>query len=101
MTQFPNPDFETIPGEKACDLIMGSSYTAGTLKVDPNDALGFAAGTPVSVEATDATPGSDPQTGLLVGLSTTETVIELENSLRLHFPRWGFFVRELENAKDA
>jgi hypothetical protein len=101
LTEFPDPDFETISGEKACDLVLGSSHTAGTLKVDLNDALSLPAGTPVSIESTDAAPGADPQTGLLVGLSNTETVIELENGLRLHFPRRGFFVRKLEHKKDA
>ena len=101
MAEFPDPNFDTVSGEKACDLIMGSSHTAETLKVDPNDALGFAEGTPVFIESTDAAPGSESQEGLLVGLSKTETVIELENGLRLHFPRRGFFVRKLEHQNDA
>ena len=101
MTEFPEPDFEAISGEKACDLILESGHTAGALNVDPKDALSLPAGTPVSIEMTDAAPGADPQTGLLVGLSNSETVIELENGLRLHFPRRGFFVRKLDHKEDA
>ena len=68
------------------------------MDVDPCDVLNLAAGTSVSIESMDAMPGSDAQNGKLVGLSGVEIVIELENCLRLHFPRQGYFVREVEQS---
>ena len=35
-------------------------------------------------------PGGRRQEGKLVGLSRQEIVVELENGLRVHFPRIGF-----------
>lgn len=73
---------------------MSSDYAVSSLSVDSQDPLGLSEGTKVSVESTDSTPGSHPQVGKLVGSSRTETVIQLENGLRLHFPRLGYVVRK-------
>lgn len=40
-----------------------------------------------------STPGSHPQNGKLVGTSIDEVVIEVNDGIRLHFPRIGYIVR--------
>jgi len=59
-------------------------------------ALGFEAGTRVTVTPTDY--GMDPSAGTLVGLSEDEVVIERTDeragTLHVHFPRAGFQVRQ-------
>lgn len=39
-------------------------------------------------------PGSHPQVGKLLGTSSNEVVIELENGIRVHFPREGYLVKK-------
>lgn len=39
------------------------------------------------------TPGSHPQAGKLVATSIDEFVVEVNDGLRLHFPRIGYIVR--------
>ena len=41
-----------------------------------------------------AKAGNRKQLGKLVGLSRREIVIELENGIRLHFPRIGYVVKQ-------
>lgn len=38
-------------------------------------------------------PGAHPQLGKLVSANIHEFVIELQNGIRVHFPRTGFFVK--------
>lgn len=38
------------------------------------------------------TSGTFPQKGKLVGLNKDEVVLELDNGIRLHFPRTGYRV---------
>lgn len=40
-----------------------------------------------------ARPGQNPQKGKLNGLSNREIVIELDNGIRLHFPRINYRIR--------
>ena len=40
-----------------------------------------------------ALPHENPQLGALVGSSVEELVLELENGVRLHYPRLGYLVR--------
>lgn len=60
--------------------------------IDPKDPLPYKAGEEVYVEPTDAEPGQHPQHGKLIGLNTNKVVIELENGLRVHFPRIGYII---------
>ena len=57
---------------------------------------GFVAGAAVTVAATDY--GADPVSGILVGLNDAEVVIERRGeragTVRVHFPRIGFQVKE-------
>ena len=62
--------------------------------------LGFEAGQTVTVAATDY--GSDPVTGILVGLSTDEVVVRRQDpragQVHVHFPRAGFQIRKEQTA---
>lgn len=74
---------------------MESSYSAPEAGVDESDPLGLKAGDTVKVDPNDAELDSHPQHGKLVGLNWKETVIELDNGLRLHFPKVGYVVRKV------
>lgn len=81
---------DKLQEEQAREVIFGSQYAMPDIGVDSKDPLGFQAGEEVYVEPTDADPGAHPQHGKLIGLSTKKIVIELENGLRIHFPRIGY-----------
>lgn len=72
---------------------MSSDYAMPSIGVDSSDTLELQAGDWIAIEPSDAKPGTYPQYGKLVGLSKTKTVIELQNGLRLHFPKVGYFVK--------
>lgn len=93
LQSLPTPGFETLSNDEATKAILSSDYGAADISVEPQDPLGIAEGTQVSVESTDSAPGSHPQIGKLIGTSRKEVVIQLENGLRLHFPRLGYVVR--------
>lgn len=78
--------------EEATTQIMNSEYAIPDIEVDTADPLQFQAGETVSVEAGDVKQGTHPQLGRLVGLSKFETVVELDNGLRVHFPKVGYIV---------
>lgn len=91
------PEFgpSVITADEAAKVITAAPYTAdGPTSVQPGDPLGLAAGTQVNVEQFDTEPGVYPQAGKLVGTSIEETVIELKDGVRLHFPRVGYIVRD-------
>lgn len=81
-----------ISAEDASNQILSSNYACTEIGIDRADPLGLQAGEVVAVEMTDATPGTYPQNGRLVGLSKSRVVVELDNGLRLHFPRVGYVV---------
>jgi len=85
-----------ISAEEASKQLLASSYALPEIGVDSSDLLGLEAGEPVLVEATDAKPGTCPQYGKLIGLNKVKAVIELENGLRMHFPKVGSFVKKAE-----
>lgn len=90
----PKESEDMVSNEEATKIILGSQYSDAKLHVATDDPLGFPAGTAISIESTDSTPGSHPQKGTLVGLDTNEVTVELENQLRLHFPRRGYIFRK-------
>ncbi|OCK75600.1 hypothetical protein K432DRAFT_429307 [Lepidopterella palustris CBS 459.81] len=92
--QLPKSTPTEISQEDAVKNILSSSYAVGLPKWDDNDHLGIEEGAVVTVESSDATPGAHPQAGKLVGVSMKEVVLELDNSVRLHFPRQGYIVRK-------
>lgn len=86
IASLPTVQPDEISGPQAAERILGSKYLEETEHVS-------SAGTRVSIESTDSTPGSHPQHGKLVGAGRDETVLELENGIRLHFPRNGYVVK--------
>jgi glutathione S-transferase len=80
--------------EDVWDLLRSAEYTAKDIGVNEKDPLGIKAGTHVTVENSDTVSGAHPQAGKLVGLNDQETVVELKNGLRVHFPRVGYVVKE-------
>lgn len=91
-----------ISPEEATEQLLKSDFALPDIGVDSGDTLGLKAGDWISIEASDAKPGTYPQHGKLVGLNNTKTVIELENGLRLHFPKVGYFVQKvLQNGKSS
>ena len=99
LSRFPDhvPDNEPakISGEEATEKILGLQYAAKEIGVDENDVTGFKKGDKVSVVTTDDTnPGNRKQHGTLIGLNREEIVIELENGLRIHFPRIGYAIKK-------
>lgn len=90
---------KSLSAEEAHKLITGAEYTSKTASnVEDDHTYGITAGTQVSVESFDSTPGSHPQCGKLIGTSIDEVVIETEAGIRIHFPRVGYLVRTLEDA---
>ena len=49
--------------------------------------------TPIVLTDISAKAGNRIQLGKLIGLSKREIVIELDNGIRLHFPRIGYVVK--------
>ncbi|KAJ9615827.1 hypothetical protein H2200_001904 [Cladophialophora chaetospira] len=91
----PENDAEKIDAEDAKKKILSSAYSAKDIGIDPTDPTGLKAGARVSVGTTDdVKPGGRPQEGTLVGLSRREIVVELENGIRLHFPRVGYMLKK-------
>jgi hypothetical protein len=101
---------DKVDEEKAREIILGSDYAMPDVGIDAKDPLGYKAGEEVYVEPTDAEPGQHPQHGKLLGLNKNKVVIELENGLRMHFPRIGYIIHRsadvpvktaVEKAKEA
>ncbi|KAF1923443.1 uncharacterized protein M421DRAFT_104431 [Didymella exigua CBS 183.55] len=93
IAQWPTPTYTELGAEAVWDAVQGAAYTARDIGVDEADPLGLGAGTLVTVENSDTEPGRHPQRGRLVGADRREVVVELENGIRLHFPRVGYVVK--------
>jgi len=90
----PENEAPKLGADEATEKLLASEYAAEDIGVDPNDPTGLKAGADVVVEANDdAEPGISRQEGKLVGLQKREVVLELDNGLRLHFPRIGFVLK--------
>lgn len=83
---------DKIPEEQAREAVFASDYAMPDIGIDEKDPLQYQAGEDVYVEPTDAEPGQHPQHGKLRGLDHNKVVIELENGLRVHFPRIGYII---------
>jgi hypothetical protein len=82
-----------LTAEEATKQVLASDYALPDIGVDEFDRLGLRAGDWISIEPMDAKPGTYPQLGRLVGLNRMKTVIQLNNGLRLHFPKVGYNVK--------
>ncbi|KAK5731290.1 hypothetical protein LTR15_001229 [Elasticomyces elasticus] len=87
---------QMISKDEATKQILGSEYACPKITVDSTDPLGLKVGEQVSIEMTDAKPGHHPQKGELIGLNISRIVLQLDNGLRLHFPRVGYAVKRME-----
>jgi sRNA-binding protein len=86
-----------IEGDHATKRILAAPHALPDIGVDTSDILGLQAGDAVQVEAGDAKPGNHPQHGKLVGLNKVKFVVELENGLRVHFPKVGYFIKKSDH----
>ncbi|KAG9961313.1 hypothetical protein KCU61_g5651, partial [Aureobasidium melanogenum] len=88
------PEVEEMSGEAATDVILHAQFLPRENQ-DQNDQgmMDIPLGATVSIESTDTTPGAHPQVGRLVAAEVDEVAIELENKIKLHFPRRGYIVR--------
>ena len=90
----PDNEPAKISGKEASKKILELPYAAADIGIEEKDPTGFKAGDKVQIATTDdTTPGNTPQLGTLVGLSKTEMVIQLDNTLRIHFPRIGYSIK--------
>ncbi|KAJ9156406.1 Glutathione S-transferase [Pleurostoma richardsiae] len=94
----------TLPGDKAKDSIAASEFWEAEEGVDENDpvakAQGLKKGSLITVWPTD-TGSSHRDTGVLVGLSSKQVVIETkagDSAIRVHAPRHGFRICNAERA---
>ncbi|KAL8243729.1 hypothetical protein R6Q59_009987 [Mikania micrantha] len=87
-------DAKKIDAADAKKQVLSSSYAAADIGVDEIDPTGLKKGQDVHVATTDdATPQNTWQKGKLIGLSKKEIVIELPNTIRVHFPRIGYMAK--------
>lgn len=91
--QVPENEPEKLSPEDATKRLLESSYAAKEIGVDEKDLTGLKAGEKVYVQTSDDNaPENAQQHGKLVGLGPRRIVIELDNGVRLHFPRVGYAV---------
>ncbi|ETS83871.1 hypothetical protein PFICI_05747 [Pestalotiopsis fici W106-1] len=84
-----------ISAEEASAIILESE--PGQLSLSNVDLHAIPIATGVVVETVDSVPGSHPQYGTLIGSARHKVVIEIENGLRLHFPKRGYIIRSEES----
>lgn len=90
----PRAHFRDMGQEEVWETVQNADYSAKDIGINEGDPLGIAKGTEVTVENSDTKAGAHPQKGKLVGLSDRETVVELKNGIRVHFPRVGYVVKQ-------
>ena len=94
VASWPTPQYTELSQEEVWEKVKGAEYTAKDIGVNDRDPLDMKAGTDVTVENSDTEAGAHPQKGKLVGVNDRETVVELKNGIRVHFPRVGYVVKE-------
>ena len=92
-THAPENEGEKVAEDEARKTLLGAGYAAREIDVDEKDSTGLKKGQKVYVQTSDDNaPENAQQHGTLTGLGPRRIVIELENGLRLHFPRVGYAV---------
>lgn len=86
-------DGQFLSAGEATEQTLAAAHACPDLGVDSTDPLGYKGGEAVQVEMKDAMPGYYPQRGKLVGLNKGRIVLQLENGLRVHFPRVGYVIK--------
>lgn len=99
--RLPKPEDKNIFVSMATERILSAEYVSTEPKFDERDSLQLEKGTTVGIEMSDdlGNSGRPPQLGRLWRLNATEVVIELENGIRMHFPRRGVVVRKKDRAR--
>ncbi|CZS94400.1 uncharacterized protein RCO7_10126 [Rhynchosporium graminicola] len=95
LANLPSKQAQNISDEEAVEAIKNGKYIVQEAPAVRNDPLGLKLGDSVTIETTDSTAGSSPQHGKLASLRIDTVAIELENQLRLHFPRRGVLVKKV------
>lgn len=89
----PENEPEKIDKDVASKQLLDSQYALKDVGVDEKDPTGLKKGQKVYVQTSDDNaPENAQQHGTLVGLAPRRIVIELDNGIRLHFPRVGYAV---------
>lgn len=93
----PEQEAEKIEAKVAHKAVLEADYAAKEIGVDEKDITGLKHGQKVFVQTSDDnTPQNARQKGTLVGLGDRRIVIQLDNGLRMHFPRVGYAVLAAE-----
>ncbi|CZT03154.1 uncharacterized protein RAG0_10017 [Rhynchosporium agropyri] len=95
LANLPSNQAQNISDEEAVEAIKNGKCIVQEAPAVRNDPLGLKLGDSVTIETTDSTAGSSPQHGKLASLRIDTVAIELENQLRLHFPRRGVLVKKV------
>lgn len=89
----PENEPQKLDEKAAHEQILGSQYAAKEIGVDEKDPTGLKKGQKVYVQTSDDNaPENAQQHGTLVGLGPKRIILQLDNGLRIHFPRVGYAV---------
>lgn len=92
----PENQPDLIDGEAAKKKLLSLDYSSKDIDVQNDDVTEFKRGDKVAVGTTDDTnPGNRMQHGTLIGLDRKQIVIELDNTLRVHFSRIGYAIKKV------
>ncbi|KAL2075248.1 hypothetical protein VTL71DRAFT_191 [Oculimacula yallundae] len=94
LASMPSRQAEKISDDQAVEAITSGNYFVQETSPVSNDPLRLPIGEKVTIETTDSTAGSSPQYGKLASLRIDTVAVELENQLRIHFPRRGVIVKK-------
>ncbi|KAI5366271.1 putative Thioredoxin-like superfamily [Septoria linicola] len=92
----PLPKAKIISFAEARGKIEASTYFSELESVQVDEPTGIKKGADVTVDALGSDVSRHPVHGKLVATSTKEIVIEVPTGLRLHFPREGQILREVD-----
>lgn len=81
-----------LKGKDAAQSILNAKFVNSEAQVDKSDPLGLQADTEVEVYPTDS-GFSHKDKGSLISLNESEGAIQLQNGIKLHFPRTGFRIK--------
>jgi hypothetical protein len=97
LERLPKPQPETIDGSEAIEMIKSASTVASDLGFDPDDSMQLQKGDIVAIYMSDDLDrsGRAPQLGELQGLNHSEVVVQVQDGIRLHFPRRGTVIRKV------
>lgn len=83
-----------LGAEEVTQRLVQAKGEPEALDFEDNNTLGLRKGDSVDVYPSDYGQ-SGKSTGILLGLSTNEVVIQNDENLHLHFPRWNFTIKRI------